>query len=59
MELGQVALVLPFVLPAWALRGRGFYARWALRGGSALIAGMALVWPAERAFDLALLPALG
>lgn len=59
VELGQIALVLLFVPLAWALRERGFYTRWVLRGGSVLIAAVALVWLVERAFDLALLPSLG
>ncbi|MEO8298733.1 MAG: HupE/UreJ family protein [Burkholderiales bacterium] len=54
VELGQLAIVA-LVLPlAWTLRHTGFYRRGVLRGGSALIAMLALVWLAERAFDIQL-----
>ncbi len=55
VELGQlliVALVLPL---AWRWRVSTGYRRIALQAGSWLIAGLALVWLVERAFDVALL----
>jgi hypothetical protein len=59
VELGQLAVLLGVVPLAWALRGRGFYVPCVLRGGSALIAVLALLWLVERAYGLALLPAFG
>jgi hypothetical protein len=48
VELGQLAIVLLFVPLAWALRSQPFYARWVLRGGSALIAIAGLLWLVDR-----------
>jgi hypothetical protein len=48
VELGQLAIVLLFVPLAWALRSQPFYARWVLRGGSALIAIAGLLWLIDR-----------
>jgi hypothetical protein len=55
VEVGQLGIVGVFVPLAFALRGTVFY-RWILlRGGSALIALIALVWLVERAFDVRIL----
>lgn len=55
VELGQLAIVVVFLPVALALRGTAFYRRWVLTGGSLLIALVAAVWFAERAFDLKLI----
>jgi len=55
VELGQLAIVAAFLPLAHALRRGLFYRRVVLGGGSALIALLAMVWLAERAFDLKLL----
>ena len=54
VELGQLAIVAAFLPLAYALRRGLFYRRVVVTGGSALIAAVALVWLAERAFDLKL-----
>ncbi len=56
VELGQLAIVLAFLPLAYALRRSWFYRRAVLLGGSLVIAALAAVWLAERAFDLPLLP---
>ena len=55
VELGQLAIVALFLPLAYLLRRGVFYRRVVVSGGSALIALLALVWLAERAFDLKLL----
>ncbi|MBI1942308.1 MAG: HupE/UreJ family protein [Betaproteobacteria bacterium] len=55
VETGQLAIVCAFLPVAYALRGTWLYARLVLGGGSALIALLAALWLAERAFDLKLL----
>jgi hypothetical protein len=55
VELGQLAIVAVFLPLAYLLRRGVFYRRVVVTGGSALIALLALVWLAERAFDLKLL----
>lgn len=56
VELGQLACVAGgFALVRWA-RPRGLAATWCLRAGSISIAGVALVWAAERALDTRWLP---
>jgi len=55
VELGQLAIVAIFLPVAYLLRHTWFYRRIVLLGGSVLIALLALVWLAERAFDLKLL----
>ncbi len=55
VELGQLAIVAVFLPLAYALRHGRFYRRVVLTGGSVLIALVAVVWFAERAFDLKLL----
>jgi hypothetical protein len=55
VELGQLAIVALFLPLAYLLRRGLFYRRVVVTGGSALIALLALVWLAERAFDLKLL----
>jgi len=56
VELGQLAIVAAFLPLAYALRRTGLYRHLLLTGGSLLIALLAGIWLAERAFDLALLP---
>jgi hypothetical protein len=56
VELGQLAIVAAFVPLAWVCRRHRFYVAGVLRGGSGLIALLALAWLVERAFDLKLLP---
>ncbi len=55
VEVGQLAIVVVFLPLAFALRRTAFYRRWVLVGGSLLIAALAAVWFAERAFELELL----
>jgi hypothetical protein len=55
VELGQLAIVALFLPLAYLLRRGLFYRRVVVTGGSALIALLALVWLAERAFDLKLM----
>lgn len=52
VELGQLVIVAIFLPAAFALRGTRFYRHAVLIGGSALIAGVALLWFAERAFGI-------
>lgn len=50
IELAQLAAVALVIGPlAWAARKPQFYRRWVVRGGSALIALIALYWMIERA----------
>ena len=53
-EAGQLAIVAVFLPVAFAARGTWAYRRVVLAGGSALIALLAAIWLAERAFDLQL-----
>jgi hypothetical protein len=55
VELGQLAIVLVFLPLAYVLRRTLFYKRGVLWLGSLLVAAIAAVWFAERAFGLALL----
>ena len=55
VELGQLAIVAVFLPLAFALRRTLFYRRVVLLGGSLLIAALAAVWFAERAFDMTIL----
>jgi hypothetical protein len=55
VETGQLAIVAVFLPAAYALRRSWFYQRVVMTGGSALIGLLALVWLAERAFNLKLL----
>ncbi len=55
VELGQLAIVAVFLPIAWALRATRFYRVAVLRGGSVLIALLALVWFVERAFNTTIL----
>ncbi|MFZ2988066.1 HupE/UreJ family protein, partial [Ideonella sp.] len=55
VELGQAAVVACVLPLAWWLRGRWFYRRWVLPGGSLLIAILAGIWLVERALDLKLM----
>lgn len=52
VELGQLAIVAIFLPVAFALRGSWFYRRGVMIGGSGLIAVIASLWFAERAFNL-------
>ena len=56
VEVGQLAIVAAFLPLAFALRRTSFYRRAVLKGGSWLIAALAAVWFAERAFNLKLMP---
>ena len=55
VEIGQLAIVAAFLPLAYALRGTGFYRRLVFTGGSAAITLLALIWLAERVFNLKLL----
>jgi hypothetical protein len=52
VEAGQLAVVAVVVPLAFLARGTAFYRRGVLRGGSVAVAVVAVVWFAERAFDL-------
>jgi len=52
VEVGQLAIVAVFLPVAFALRGTRFYRQGVLVGGSVLIACVALLWFAERAFGV-------
>jgi hypothetical protein len=56
VELGQIAIVALFLPLAYLARDSLAYRRLVLTGGSALIFMIALLWLAERAFDLKLVP---
>jgi hypothetical protein len=56
VECGQLAIVAGFLPLAFFLRHTWFYRRVVLFGGSILIAILAAVWLAERAFNMKLLP---
>jgi len=58
VELGQLAIVAVFLPIAFWLRGTWSYRRLVLAGGSTAIAAIAVVWFAERAFDMPLFAAL-
>jgi hypothetical protein len=55
VELGQIAIVAVFLPLAWLARDTAFYRKAVLVGGSALILAIALVWLAERLFNLKLI----
>lgn len=55
VELGQLAIVLVFLPLAFGLRQTAFYRRGVFVGGSLLTMAVALVWLAERLFDLKLI----
>ncbi len=56
VECGQLAIVGAFLPLAFVLRHTAFYRRVVFVAGSALIAGVAGIWFAERALDFKLLP---
>ena len=56
VELGQLACVLVFVPVAFALRNTVLYRRFVLIGGSLVTLGLALIWLAERALNVKILP---
>ena len=56
VEAGQLAIVAVFLPLAFALREGWFYQRLVVRGGSLLIAALASVWLAERAFNVKVMP---
>jgi hypothetical protein len=56
VEGGQLAIVAVFLPLAFALRRTVFYRQGVRVGGSLLIAALAAVWLAERAFNLKVLP---
>jgi hypothetical protein len=55
VELGQIAIVAVFLPLAYLARNTMFYRKAVLLGGSALILAVALVWLAERLFNLKLI----
>jgi hypothetical protein len=55
VELGQIAIVAAFLPLAYLARNTAFYRKPVLMGGSALILAVALVWLAERLFNLKLI----
>jgi len=55
VEAGQLAIVAVFVPVAFMLRRTAFYRHVMMTGGSLLVAAIALVWMAERLFDLEIL----
>jgi hypothetical protein len=55
VELGQLAIVVALLPVIFWLRNTAFYRRGILVGGSLLIMLLALVWLAERLFDLKLI----
>jgi hypothetical protein len=55
VEAGQLAIVAAFVPLAFMLRRTAFYRRILMTGGSLLVALIALIWMAERIFDLKIL----
>jgi HupE / UreJ protein len=57
VEAGQLAIVIAFLPVIFWLRNTVFYRRGVLVGGSLLIMLLALVWLAERVFDLKLISA--
>jgi len=57
VEAGQLAIVAAVLPLTFALRHTAFYRRGVLVGGSVLTMVLALVWLAERAFDLKLISA--
>ncbi len=57
VEIGQLSIVSVFLPLAYVLRRSWFYQRFILALGSLAIAGLALVWLMERAFNLTLLSA--
>lgn len=56
VEAGQLAIVTGFLPLAYLLRETHLYRRIVLIGGSFLIATLAAIWLAERAFDMKVLP---
>lgn len=52
VELGQLVIVAAFLPTAFALRSTWFYRSLVMTGGSLIVAGIALTWLTERAFDL-------
>jgi hypothetical protein len=54
VEIGQLAIVAAFLPLAYLLRRSWSYPRLVLTGGSLAVIAIALVWFAERAFDLQL-----
>jgi HupE / UreJ protein len=56
VEVGQLAIVAAFLPLAYGLRRSWFYRRLVMAGGSLLIAAVAALWFAERAFNLSVLP---
>ena len=56
VEVGQLCIVALFLPLAFALRRTRFYRQFIFKGSSWLIAAVAAVWFAERAFNLKLMP---
>lgn len=56
VEIGQLAIVAVLLPLAFLSRRTAFYQRGVVTAGSCLVAAIAAVWLAERAFDFKLLP---
>ncbi len=54
VEIGQLAIVVAFLPLAYAVRASWAYRRVAMGAGSMAIAGIAMIWMIERAFNVAL-----
>ncbi len=59
VEVGQLAIVAVFLPLAYALSSTVFYRRALLIGGSSVVAVIATLWFAQRAFNIVLVPGLG
>lgn len=56
VELGQLAVVTALLPLAYTVRDRVWYRPIVVRLGSAMVAGIALMWLIERAFDVSFMP---
>ena len=56
VELGQLAVVVALLPLAYVVRDRAWYQPMVVRIGSAIVAGVALMWLIERAFDVSFIP---
>ena len=56
IEAAQLGCVLVVIVPLAIAAARPWYRRWVMQGGSILIAAIAALWFAERAFELTIMP---
>lgn len=56
IELGQLACIALFMPLALLMRRQAFYRVWMLQGGSVIAGILALLWMAQRMFNLSLIP---